>query len=146
MLKRTMTTDIILHCASTYADMDIDVATVRDWHVHERGWDDIGYHWLIRRNGAIEKGREESAVGAHCSGHNYNSIGICLAGGLGLTGKPEDNFTEAQFESLARLIREILIRYPGCTIHGHSDYANKACPVFNVPLFIAKYLPEVNRG
>ena len=127
--------DIIIHCAATLANMDIGAAEIREWHVRERGWRDIGYHYVIRRNGVIEPGRDESIAGAHCQGRNARSIGICLAGGLGNDRRPENNFLPCQFDALERLIRELRQRYPGAGIHGHSDYADKACPVFDVQAF-----------
>lgn len=133
-------TEIILHCSATPASMDIGAKEIRDWHVNGNHWRDIGYHWVIRRNGTVEKGRPEYQVGAHCKGHNANSIGVCLVGGTKKDVRiPEDNFTEAQFASLAKLVKELLLRYPGATIHGHCEYAAKACPVFSVKEFLRKY-------
>lgn len=74
--------DLIVHCAATYDTMDIGVKEIRKVHVDENGWKDIGYHFVIRRDGTVEKGRDVSVIGAHVLNHNANSIGICLAGGL----------------------------------------------------------------
>ena len=132
--------EIILHCSATPASMDIGAKEIRDWHVNGNHWRDIGYHWVIRRDGTVEKGRPEWQSGAHCLNHNANSIGVCLVGGTKKDVRiPEDNFTEAQFASLAKLVRELLIRYPGAAIHGHCEYAAKACPVFSVKEFLRKY-------
>ena len=132
--------EIILHCSATPASMDIGAKEIRDWHVNGNHWRDIGYHWVIRRDGTVEKGRPEYQIGAHCSGHNAHSIGVCLVGGTKKDVRiPEDNFTEAQFASLAKLVRELLVRYPGVTIHGHCEYAAKACPVFSVKAFLRKW-------
>lgn len=132
--------EIILHCSATPARMDCGAVEIRHWHVDENGWQDIGYHWIVRRNGVVEMGRPESKVGAHCTNHNSRSIGVCLIGGTTNDVKgPEDNFTQAQFDSLAKVIRELRDRYPHTSIHGHSEFANKACPVFDVDKFLAKY-------
>ena len=77
---------------------------------------------------------------AYCLGHNANSIGVCMVGGTKKNVRvPEDNFTEAQFASLAKLVRHLLVRYPGSTIHCHCEYAAKACPVFSLKAFLQKY-------
>ncbi len=132
--------EIILHCSATPASMDIGAKEIRDWHVNGNHWRDIGYHWVIRRDGTVEKGRPEYQAGAHCKGHNSNSIGVCMVGGTKKDVRiPEDNFTEVQFASLAKLVKELLVRYPGASIHGHCEYAAKACPVFSVKAFLRKW-------
>lgn len=137
-----MLNKIILHCADTKPSMDIGVKEIKRWHIHERGWKDIGYHWVIRRDGKVEQGRPESVVGAHCSGYNTNSIGICLIGGMEEnSSKPEDNFLPIQYESLVCLINEIRNRYPQykLPIYGHNDFGNTSCPVFSVEKFLNDY-------
>ncbi len=113
--------------------MDIGVAEIDSWH-KERGYDSCGYHYVIRRNGFIEKGRDESQIGAHCKGKNSNSIGICLVGGLADDGKSsQENYTESQFTSLEELLQDLLTRYPNAEINGHRDFnSNKECPCFNI--------------
>jgi len=131
---------IIVHCSDTYARMDIDADEIRRWHTQERGWADIGYHFIIKRDATIELGRDidkdgdiYEEVGAHVAGWNKHSIGICMVGGKGDDGKPESNFTEAQFDSLESLIRVIKVDYPKATIHGHREFqSGKACPSFDV--------------
>lgn len=127
--------EIILHCSATKASQDIGAAEIRDWHVNGNGWSDIGYHYVIRREGTIENGRPLAFTGAHCHGHNTGTIGICLVGGLDDNGKVKDDFTSAQFKSLARLIELLRGRYGQMPINGHCDYAKKACPVFSVDKF-----------
>ena len=128
-------THIVLHCSATTGTMDVG----RDWIDQEhrkRGWSGIGYHWVIRRNGKIEAGRPESAVGAHVEGHNSKSIGVCMIGGVEkLGGKlvARDNFTAAQWATLERLVRELHGRYPDAKIVGHRDLnRGKECPSFSV--------------
>ena len=87
---------------------------------------------MIRLDGSIENGRPESEIGAHCRGHNTESIGICYIGGVDRHGCPEDTRTEAQKISLRKLVELLQSRYPGATVHGHNEFAAKACPSFNV--------------
>jgi N-acetylmuramoyl-L-alanine amidase len=122
---------IIIHCADTYASMDINAATVRKWHVEERGWDDIGYHYFIKRDGNLERGRNDDVIGAHASGHNKTSIGICMAGGKGVDGGPVVNYTAAQWAQLADLCVNLKFKY-NADIIGHNDVSSKSCPNFNV--------------
>ena len=122
---------IIIHCAATKPSMDIGTEEIRKWHL-ERGFSDIGYHDVIRRDGSVEEGRPMELAGAHCQGQNAHSIGICLVGGIDEKGKPENNFTEAQFKSLRRLLQMYKTQHKKATIHGHNEFANKACPSFDV--------------
>lgn len=117
---------VVIHCADTPADMDVGATEIRQWHI-ERGFNDIGYHYVIRRDGRCESGRPESVVGAHVQGHNQNSIGICLVG-----GKPDCNFTRQQWESLSRLVDYLTTRYPAAEVVGHRDLdSKKRCPCFD---------------
>jgi hypothetical protein len=123
---------IIIHCADTYPRMDIGVKEIDQWH-KERGWKGVGYHYVIRRNGVIETGRPENEIGAHVTGHNRFSIGVCWVGGKGEDGLPQDNRTESQKQSLRSLIHGLHSKYPDAIIAGHSDFNNnKDCPCFNV--------------
>ena len=124
---------IIVHCAATTPEMDVDVDWIRKIHVDQNGWSDIGYHYFIKRDGTIEAGRLIERSGAHARGHNANSIGVCYAGGIDKTGKPEDNRTEEQKQSLLDLISELCAEYPIESILGHCDLPNvsKACPSFD---------------
>lgn len=123
--------EIIVHCSATPEGKDFTVDDIRKWHL-ARGFKDIGYHYVIYRDGSVHKGREESVIGAHCTGHNSYSIGVCYIGGVAKDGKtPKDTRTEAQKESLVKLLQELKARYPKATIHGHREYANKACPSFD---------------
>ena len=122
---------IIIHCTATAEGKDFHVKDVDKWH-KARGWKGIGYHYLITLDGTIEKGRGENEIGAHTTGQNKNSIGICYVGGLAKDGKtPKDTRTEAQKKALLELIIALLIKYPQAKIYGHRDFANKACPCFD---------------
>lgn len=123
--------ELIVHCSATPEGKDYSVDTIRQWHL-QRGFSDIGYHYVIYRDGSIHIGRDESIIGAHCTGHNTNSIGICYIGGCASDGKtPKDTRTEAQKSSLLKLLSELKNKYPKAVIHSHKDYANKACPSFD---------------
>jgi N-acetylmuramoyl-L-alanine amidase len=124
--------EIIIHCSATKPSMNIGAEWIRKVHL-QNGWKDIGYHYIIRRNGAVEVGRHISQVGAHCEGHNTGTIGICMVGGISETGRPENNFTKEQFETVQQLIHDKVYEFPEIIkLSGHNDYANKACPCFNV--------------
>jgi len=122
---------IIIHCSATKEGQHFTVEDIDQWH-RARGFAKIGYHHVIYLDGSVHKGRDESLLGAHCLGHNATSIGICYIGGLDAEGKPKDTRTEAQSQALKKLVGELRVRYPKATIHGHNEFAAKACPCFNV--------------
>ena len=129
---------IILHCAATPAGKDYTVAQIDEWH-RARGFKCIGYHYVVYRDGSILPGRSLSEAGAHCTGQNANSIGVCYIGGCSADGKtPCDTRTAAQRTALERLVKELLGRYPGATVHGHNEFAAKACPSFNVKTWLTQ--------
>lgn len=123
---------IIIHCSATKAGQDFRAKDIDRWH-RERGWDGIGYHKVIDLDGTIEPGRSEAKPGAHCKGHNSDSIGICYIGGLDKNGKPADTRTELQKAALAGLVAGYKRRFPNAKVVGHRDMPNvhKACPCFN---------------
>jgi N-acetylmuramoyl-L-alanine amidase len=97
-----------------------------------RGFSDIGYHYVIYRDGSIHQGRSEDKIGAHCTNHNSISIGVCYIGGMDADNKnAKDTRTDAQKASLIELLKELKAKYPKATIHGHREFANKACPSFD---------------
>lgn len=123
--------ELIVHCSATPEGKDYSVDTIRQWHL-QRGFSDIGYHYVIYRDGSIHIGRDESIIGAHCTGHNTNSIGVCYIGGCASDGKtPKDTRTTEQKQSLVKLLKELKTKYPQASIHSHRDFANKACPSFD---------------
>lgn len=123
---------IIVHCTATPEGRDVTVEEITRWH-RARGFRTIGYHYLVRLDGTICPGRPENEIGAHCKGKNARSVGICYAGGLASDGKtPKDTRTAAQRASLRRLVADLRERYPGATVHGHREFAAKACPCFDV--------------
>ena len=130
--------EIIIHCSATPEGRDVSANTIRKWH-KAKGWSDIGYHYIIRLNGEVEQGRPVERAGAHCSGRNRNSIGVCYIGGVAKDGKtPKDTRTEAQKASLKELVGKLQTLYhiSSSSIHGHYHYAAKACPCFDVEQFI----------
>jgi len=133
-MLRATTNFIVIHCSATRPSQDVRAVDIRKWH-KAQGWADIGYHWVIRRNGKVEKGRAENLVGAHEPTRNRNAVGVCMVGGVSQKDftKPENNFTPEQWTSLEKLIKDIQVRYPRTKVHGHRDAPNvrKACPSFD---------------
>ena len=123
--------EIIVHCSATPKGRDFTVADITEWH-QQRGFKTIGYHYVVYRDGSVHVGRPVERAGAHCAGHNANSIGICYIGGLSADGKtPEDTRTIAQKDALVLLLNKLKRDFPLATIHGHRDFARKACPSFD---------------
>lgn len=123
---------IIIHCSATPEGYDFSVDQIRQWHL-ARNFTDIGYHFVIYRDGTVMPGRPVSLVGAHAFGYNAHSIGVCYIGGLTAdSSKPKDTRTPSQRAALKTLVAELRTKYPGATVHGHNEFANKACPSFNV--------------
>lgn len=123
--------EIIVHCAATPEGKNFTVEQIRQMHL-ARNFNDIGYHYVIYLDGSIHKGRDESISGAHCTGHNTISIGVCYIGGCTTDGKtPKDTRTPAQKAALIKLLKELKVKYPMAKIYSHRDFANKACPSFD---------------
>lgn len=133
MVKRSkrVIKEIIVHCSATAEGRDFTVEDIRRWH-KQQGWSDIGYHYVIGRHGEQWKGRDVDVSGAHCEGHNRNSIGVCYIGGLDETGKKaKDTRTLQQKAVLLSLLTELKRLYPDAKIYGHRDFARKDCPSFD---------------
>ena len=135
--KRTIT-EIIVHCTASREGQPMTVDAIRRMHIKERGWSDIGYHYVVYLDGSIHEGRPVDKAGAHTAGHNTHSIGVVYVGGLENTPnvpyaklKPKDTRTDAQKEGLLKLLKQLKALYPKATIHGHREFANKACPCFD---------------
>lgn len=123
--------EIIIHCSATPEGKDFTTAQIKQWHL-ARGFSDIGYHYVIYRDGSIHTGRAESVSGAHCTGHNIISIGVCYIGGVASDGKtPKDTRTDAQKAALVKLLKQLKAKYPQAKIYPHYKFAAKACPCFN---------------
>lgn len=129
---------IILHCTATPEGKDYSVDTIRGWH-KKQGWSDIGYHWVIYRDGSIHEGRRESKIGAHCDGYNSTSIGIVYVGGVATDGKTaKDTRTQRQRESLVKLVKDLMRKYQlrKEDVYCHNNFAAKACPSFKRDTFL----------
>ncbi|MFJ3470080.1 N-acetylmuramoyl-L-alanine amidase [Pseudomonas sp. NPDC090203] len=140
---------LVVHCSATAPSQDIGAREITQWHI-QRGFDTLGYHYVIRRDGSLETGRPENAIGAHVKGHNAKSVGVCLVGGVNRSGQPENNFTDRQFATLRRLLDQLQSRYPKARVLGHRDLSPdlngdgkitpdefiKACPSFDVSAWL----------
>lgn len=127
---------IIVHCADTPEGRDDKTADIKRWHTAAppkgNGWSDIGYHYVVELDGTIMPGRPVENVGAHCNGHNGDSIGVCYVGGCDKNMRPKDTRTDAQKASLISLLRFLAAKYPGAKIYGHRDFnPGKSCPSFD---------------
>lgn len=125
---------LVVHCADTKATWDGGVDQIRKWHIEDNGWSDVGYHFVIKRDGTIQRGRPVWAVGSGAAGYNSHSIHVCLVGGQDNAGNPEDNFRPIQKAACAFLLAA-LKRYvaPTAEVCGHRDFpgVKKACPSFD---------------
>ena len=135
--------EIILHCTATPEGKEYSNAEITIWHKN-RGFNTIGYHYVIGLKGEVRPGRDINVIGAHCKNHNSHSIGICYVGGLeDIPGKPisqlpsKDTRTPEQKKALVKLVKELMVKYNLTTeqIHGHYQYDNKACPSFKIETF-----------
>ena len=119
---------IVIHCSDTPPDRDVTADDIRQWHL-DRGWTDIGYHYVVRLDGAVEVGRPLSLQGAHVQGHNADSIGICIVGG----GGGVCTLNAAQIHSTRRLIAALQqVFCDQLEVVGHRDLdSGKACPCFD---------------
>ena len=133
-LKKSSRTinEIIIHCTATPEGREVKMSEIRQWH-KARGFSDVGYHYVIHLDGMIEPGRDVDLVGAHCTGHNTHSIGVCYVGGMDSANKKtKDTRTLKQKDALKKHIGFLKELYPRATVHGHNEYANKSCPCFDV--------------
>ena len=122
---------IILHCTATPEGRHVDVDTIRVWH-KARGWSDVGYHFFIYIDGSVHAGRAVEKTGAHVAGHNATTIGVVYVGGTDAAGKAKDTMNAAQETAFVNLVKHLRDEYGPLTLHGHNEYAAKACPSFKV--------------
>lgn len=136
--QRTETNYIVVHCSATQCKQAYDWKSIDQMH-RLKGWLSIGYHYVIKADGTIQEGRPRDAIGAHASGHNSDSVGICLIGGCDIHGKSVDNFTKAQKSSLKELLDYLRYIYyeQNPKVLGHRDFTGvqKDCPCFDVRAF-----------
>lgn len=137
---------IIVHCTATRANWWPDrsaedkMEECRKWHVEDNGWSDIGYHYLIDRDGTVTEGRPVEKAGAHAKGRNSDTIGVALWGGHGSNEQDQfhDHFTGEQDGALRKLIARLRQEHGDLTVDGHNQFAAKACPGFHVPSWLAR--------
>jgi N-acetyl-anhydromuramyl-L-alanine amidase AmpD len=136
---RRATNFIVIHCSATRPSQDIGRDEIDAWH-RARGWTGIGYHCVIRRDGSAEMGRAWDTVGAHVEGHNADSVGLCLVGGLDAHGQPAPDYTDRQWDALWALVQAMRLTYPEAEVRGHRDFpgVTKACPSFDVRAWLAE--------
>ena len=132
MEPRKSTDYIVIHCAATKASMDIGLTEIRKWHVQDNGWRDVGYHYIIRRNGEVELGRSIRDTGAHAAGYNHKSVSVCMVGGMAKDNSAEANFTAQQWTALLDLVKQLKSNYPEADVIGHNEISEKECPSFDV--------------
>lgn len=123
--------EIIVHCSATPEGREVRATDIRLWHTRDRGFSDIGYHFVVSIDGTVETGRPLHRSGAHCLGHNRHSVGICYVGGLNRHFKSADTRTAKQRATLEQLIATLKQAFPEAIVYGHRDFARKDCPCFN---------------
>ena len=121
---------IIVHCSATPEGKDFTVADIDAWH-RRRHFNGIGYHYVVYRDGTVHEGRPVAKVGAHCAGHNANSIGVCSIAGAPHTPPPHPPPTPPPRDALVNLLMRLKRQYPAAVIRGHRDFSTKACPSFD---------------
>ena len=125
---------VFAHCSDTRTNQSFGVADFRKWHVEERGWSDVGYHYVIRLDGTVEEGRPLELIGAHAAPCNTGSIGICFEGGLRPSGKHWIQPTTKQMSAWFTLYWRLCDTYGDLKIRGHYEVSDKTCPNFNVEI------------
>lgn len=141
-------TEIILHCSATKEGANFTAKDIDQWH-KQRGFNKIGYHYVIDLDGKVEKGRADNEVGAHAIGHNSKALGIYYIGGLASDGKtPKDTRTEAPKEALNALVEELMDKYKISidNVFGHYQFASKACPSFKMETFKKEFQEWKNKS
>ena len=128
---------IVVHASASFPDIKTDVKVIDRWH-RQRGFVMVGYHYVIKTDGTIEKGRDEDSIGAHVVNHNHNSVGVCLVGGVDKDGKSVNNYTNDQMLSLLVVLKELKDKYPKAVIQGHRDFPKvaKDCPCWDVKAWV----------
>lgn len=128
---------LTIHCAATPEGRDVKASTIDQWDIAKFG--QVSYHWVIELDGKAVRGLRDDQRGAHVGGKNTGNIGICYVGGMDKQMKsPKDTRTPQQKETMARLVREYLAKYPGLVVRGHRDWpgVKKACPSFDVTAWL----------
>ena len=137
---------IIIHCSATPEGRDVKMETIKSWHVKGNGWSDIGYHFVIELDGTLKEGRPLHRSGAHTRGENATSIGICYVGGIDKNKNAKDTRTAEQKDVLNKIVAGLLEDYPEASVHGHNEFAAKACPSFDVQKEFGKKTPKKSKA
>ena len=127
---------LTIHCAATPEGRDVKAKTVDDWDRAKFG--QVSYHWVIEMDGTAVRGLRDNQRGAHVGGRNTGNVGICYVGGVDKKLNPKDTRTQAQKDTMARLVGEYRAKYPGIVVRGHRDWpgVKKACPSFDVAAWL----------
>jgi N-acetylmuramoyl-L-alanine amidase len=122
--------EIIVHCSATPEGRDVSTEEIRQWHL-DRGWSDIGYHFVVELDGTVCDGRPLEKSGAHAKGHNSQSVGVCYVGGVDSDMEAKDTRTDEQAVALVELITFLKEQFPEAIVIGHRDVSEKECPSFD---------------
>lgn len=122
--------EIIVHCSATPEGRDVSTEEIRQWHL-DRGWSDIGYHFVVELDGTVCDGRPLEKSGAHAKGHNSQSVGVCYVGGVDSDMEAKDTRTDEQAVALVELITFLKEQFPEAVVIGHRDVSEKECPSFD---------------
>lgn len=148
---------IIVHCAATSTTSGVTTEDIARWHINDRHFRDIGYHFMVDQKGVIHQGRPLQEMGAHCKGHNATSIGICYIGGLDDQGEPADTRTPLQQLAIKHLIGLLVNEFKIYDVYGHRDLSPdingdgqvtsvdwiKMCPCYDAHMEWLAYLREL---
>ena len=130
-------TKIFLHCSASMEGVNLTGNDIKRFHCTPvskggRGWNNPGYHYVVRIDGTVDKLLDEQFIANGVLGHNPESIHICYVGGLKKGKVPANTMTSPQVESITRLLHDLFARYPSARLYGHNEFDNKACPCFSV--------------
>jgi len=140
---------LVIHCTATPEGREVSAADIRRWHLSPppqgRGWHQVGYTDLFHLNGGVErlvKNNEDANVDPWeitngVTGINSVSRHIVYAGGLTRDGvEAKDTRTDEQRKALKSYVLDFVKRFPDVKVAGHNQFAQKACPSFNVPVWL----------
>jgi N-acetylmuramoyl-L-alanine amidase len=130
---RKRTDFIVVHTTATPEGRDFDVRDIEKMH-RDRGFNGVGYHFVVKLDGTVQTGRPQEMVGAHVENHNATSVALSYVGGVDAKGKAKDTRADAQKAAMRELIIDLMTAYPNATVLGHRDFpkVRKDCPCFDV--------------
>ena len=123
---------IVVHCSATNPAYDFNAKDIDSWH-RKKGWNEIGYNYVVKLDGTIEEGRDVNKIPAQVEGYNANAIGFVYIGGINSNQLAKDTRTAAQKASMKALVKSLKVLYPKAKVQGHRDFpkVKKACPCFD---------------